>query len=157
MLALLFSVALAAEPTITVNSDHTVVGEILVGISLEEAEAIIADPVKMASIDGTTNVTQDGTEGDCKRLNYSIPNPVASISYRAKACPRGSGWIYTLISSDDLSEYHSSWSATREGTQTRIRYEIRTIPSIPVPQFIVNRQSQNAVDGFLTRLSDYLD
>lgn len=157
MLALLLPVALAAEPTITVTGNHTIVGEILVEASLEEAEAIISDPLKMASIDGTTNVTQDGTEGACKRLSFVIPNPVASISYRAKACPRGSGWIYTLISSDDLSEYHSAWSATREGEQTRIRYEIRTIPSIPVPQFIVNRQSQSAVDGFLTRLSDYLD
>jgi hypothetical protein len=157
MLTLLLPVALAAEPTITVTGNNTIVGEILVESSLAEAEAIIADPVKMATIDGTTTVTQEGTEGNCKRLIYIIPNPVASISYRAKACPHGSGWVYTLISSDDLSEYHSSWSATAEGGQTRIHYEIRTIPSIPVPQFIVNRQSQSAVKGFLTRLSDYLE
>ncbi|MFT5680649.1 MAG: hypothetical protein ACI8RZ_001555 [Myxococcota bacterium] len=157
MLAFLLPVALAATPTITVTGNNTIVGEILVAASLADAEAIIADPVKMATIDGTTNVTQDGMEGSCKRLNFVIPNVVASISYRAKACPQGAGWIYTLISSDDLTEYHSSWSATQEGEQTRIRYEIRTIPSIPVPQFIVTRQSKTAVTGFLTRLGDYLD
>lgn len=153
MLALLLPVALAAEPTISVTSNNTIVGEVLVDVPLDEAEAMIADPVRMAQIDGTAQVTQEGSEGTCKRLLYRIPNAVASVSYRAKACPDQGGWIYTLISSDDLSEYHSSWSAIREGDRTRIRYEIRTIPSIPVPQFVVNRQSKSAVYGFLSRLS----
>ena len=157
MLALFLSVASAAEPVISVTSDHTIVGEVLVDVPLAEAEAVIADPVRMAQIDGTTEVTQEGTEGSCKRLLFNIPNPVASISYRAKACPGQGGWIYTLISSDDLSDYHSAWSVVREGDLTRIRYEIRTIPSIPVPQFVVTRQSKSAVHGFLTRLSNHLE
>ena len=157
MLALLLPVAFATEPSISVTNNHTIVGEIVLDIPLSTAEAIIADPVKMSIIDGTTEVTEEGSEGSCKRLRYQVPNAVAPISYHARACPSTEGWIYTLISSDHLSDYHSAWSAVREGERTRIRYEIRTIPSIPVPQFVVNRQSKSAVHGFLTRLSNYLE
>ena len=101
-------------------------------------------PVSNATLDAFTDMEQK-----LDKIQKSLED---YLEKKRQQFPR-----FYFISSDDLSDYHSAWSVVREGDLTRIRYEIRTIPSIPVPQFVVTRQSKSAVHGFLTRLSNHLE
>lgn len=148
----------AAEPHVAVSSDHTVDGSIVVAAPLNKVRALLADPTAIARLDNNgTTVTVRGTDGTCQRVHTAVEHPVASIDYEAKVCPTSEGWKAELVQSAHLQAFSSEWNLTPSGDGTRIRYRVRTVPDIPVPQFIVDRQSKSSVAALLVKLRTHFD
>ena len=158
LLLSLAGVAQAAEPEVTQLDDHRVRGSVEVAVSADTARTLLADPRNVARIDNSgTTVTLKGDQGGCQLVHSAVAHPIASIAYDSKVCPTADGWRATLVKSDDLQAFESVWRVEASGTGTRIQYEVRTIPDIPVPQFIVDRQTRESVRSLLVKLRTHLE
>jgi len=148
----------ASEPAVTQLDHHRVRGTIDVTASVERVRAVLADPRNIARIDddGTT-ITMRGSDEDCELAHASVAHPIASIEYLVKVCPVPGGWRSTLVQSDHLEVFESIWKVEARGSGAHLLYEIRTIPKIPVPQFIVDRQTRASVHALLLKMRTHFD
>lgn len=154
----LSTVALASAPEVTQLDNHKVRGTVEVAAPVERVRTLLSDPRNVANIDKSgTTVTIRGTEANCQLVHSAVAHPIASIEYETRVCPVADGWKATLVKSDDLVEFESVWKVEEKGDRTRILYEIRTIPDIPVPQFVVDRQTRTSVQAMLVKLRKHLE
>lgn len=153
------ALAFGADPTITQLADHKVLGAIVVAVPVEQVRAVLADPRNIARIDNNgTSVKLLGDRGRCQAIRTTVDNPIASISYDAEVCPIHDGWHTRLVLSDDLRAFESTWQVRAHGNgQTQVQYEVRTIPDLPIPQFIVDRATRSSVDSMLVKMRMHLE
>lgn len=156
---LMFGVAAAAsEPVVTQLDGHRVLGVIHVKAPLDVVRPVLSDPRRIARIDNSgTTVTLRGKDGKCLLTHSAVEHPIASIEYITKVCPIADGFKSTLHASDDLSDFESIWRMRARGAQTIIEYEIVTIPDLPIPQFVVDRQTRSAVRTLLLKLQAHFE
>jgi|GEM_PF-2488401 len=149
---------LAADPTVAQLDDHRVRGSIDVAVPADTVRTLLSDPRNIARIDNAgTTVTLAGKADGCTLTHSAVVHPIASITYESKVCPIQGGWKATLVKSDDLQDFESIWTVEDKGDRTRIVYQVRTIPDIPVPQFIVDRQTRASVASMLVKLRTHLE
>jgi hypothetical protein len=151
-------VTAASEPAVTQLDHHRVRGTIDVAAPVERVRAVLSDPRNIARIDddGTT-ITMRGSDENCQLAHAAVAHPIANIEYLVKVCPVPDGWRSTLVQSDHLEAFESVWKVEAQGTGSQLLYEIRTIPKIPVPQFIVDRQTRASVHALLVKMRSHLD
>ena len=153
------SLALGAEPTVAQLKDHKVSGVVVVAAAVEQVRAVLSDPRNIARIDNNgTSVELLDDSGRCQTVRTTVQNPIASIVYDAEVCPIDSGWRTRLLRSDDLEAFESTWRVqARSDGQTRVQYEVRTIPDLPIPQLIVDRATRSSVHSMLVKLRDHME
>jgi len=159
LVTLWLSVASSTEPTVQQLADHKVSGTVIVAAPLERVQSVLSDPRYIAKIDDNgTVVTILGNKAACQSIRTTVDNPIASISYDAEVCPIAGGWRTRLVQSDDLQAFESTWklSAAEDG-KTTVQYDVRTIPDIPVPQFVVDRATRSSVHSMLVKLRKHLE
>jgi hypothetical protein len=151
--------ALAAdEPAVSQLDNHRILGKVTVAAPLDRVRTTLADPRAIARIDnGTTTVTLQGKEGACQLAHSAVVHPIASIEYLTKTCPTSDGFKTTLVKSEDLTDFETIWRMKPAGDKTELEYEIRTIPNIPVPQFVVDRQTRSSVHAMLDKVRNHLE
>ena len=72
-------------------------------------------------------------------------------------CPISDGFKSTLLQSTDLVDFESIWRVHASGTRTIVEYEIVTIPDLPIPQFLVDRQTRSAVRSLLLKIQAHFE
>jgi len=145
------------EPDIVVEADHRVSGAVMVRVPVDQARAMLADPVRVAEIEGGTARIRVLSEDSCKNLHTAIAHPVASVEYTSRSCPTANGFHTKLVQSDTLEDFEAEWTVEEVEGGTLLRYVVRTIPRIAVPQFIVDRQSKGSVKQLLQRVKVHLE
>lgn len=157
MWQVLVGFALGAEPAVSVRQDGSVHGTVTIQADASAVRAVMSDPVLVASIEGGTKVSAK-KDGDCQLVSYTIPHPLMEVSYTARGCSAGDGMVYTLVESEDLKRFTSSWmvSAAGEG-QTTLEYTVLTVPSFPMPQRIISYQATAGVERFLARVAQHIE
>ena len=156
---LLLGVATAAsEPVVTQRDGHRVHGVIHIDAPLRAVRPVLSDPRQIARIDNSgTTVTLRGKEGACLLTHSAVAHPIASIEYVTKVCPIADGFKSTLHASTDLTDFESIWRMRADGARTIVEYEIVTIPDLPIPQFVVDRQTRSAVHSLLLKLQAHFE
>ncbi|MBO83973.1 MAG: hypothetical protein CL927_01325 [Deltaproteobacteria bacterium] len=156
MWGLLGAAAATEGPTVTQLDGHRVRGTIEVDAALETVRAVLSDPRRIARIDNSgTTVTLKGRDGACLLTHSAVAHPIASIEYVTRVCPIHDGFKSTLHQSNDLTDFESIWRMRERGSRTIVEYEIVTIPDLPIPQFIVDRQTRSAVASLLLKLQTH--
>jgi hypothetical protein len=133
-------------------------GRMLVGASASAVALVLEDPTELAKIDnsGVQVTVQDNAE-PCKTLLTQIAHPIASAEYTSLACRTESGWQHQLVESRAIKSYEAEWTVSETETGTEVTYAVKTETRLPVPQFVVDRQSRNAVARMLSKLRDHLE
>ena len=154
-----FPFMVAADPVVTMLADHRVQGSIDLRVPADTVRALIADPRTIARIDnsGTTVTLKGRTEGGCQLVHSAVSHPIASVDYLSRVCPISDGWQSSLVESEGMAAFESVWRVQESGAQTKLTYELRAIPNLPIPQFVVNSQSRSAVQSLLEKLRDHLE
>jgi len=157
MLFFVASAALAADPSVSIRADGTVVGEVVVAATEAEIRSVISDQMLLSTWDPDTNV-RTAPDGACTKVWYTIPHPLAQMEYTTRACPTDRGLTYTLTESDDVESLAASWEImdAGEGRHT-LRYSIRLVPTLPIPQWIISRQASQSVLPFLSQVQGHLE
>ena len=151
---LLATLGLAAEPVVTRGADSWVEGYVDVQASAAEVYDLLRDPARVAAIDGSTRVTTR-PDGECMQVETAVEHPVASIAYATRSCPDGELALRQALVGGDMKEFESRWRVAPQPDGARLHYSIRTIPAVPVPQFLVDRASVKGTQRMLTRLRDH--
>ena len=105
---------------------------------------------------GTADVRLLSDDG-CKNLHTVVAHPVASVDYTSRSCATATGFRTQLVQSESLEEFEEEWTVEEVEGGTLLRYFVRTIPRISVPQFIVDRQSKGNVKKLLKQVKAHLE
>ena len=159
LLIALTALALADAPEVVVSDDSWIVGTMTVDAPMDEVRALVHDPVKLSEIDPTDDTVKVEDKGACQRLTMHINHPIAPLDYVVDSCPNPTGRTEKLVSSErGMSEFAMQWKLMPDGdARTKVEYRIRTVTSLMVPQFVVNRQSRKSVETMLTKVQEHLE
>lgn len=150
--------ALASDdPTVSVASDHRVRGSIVIRAELGAVKSVLGDPVAVARIDNGPAAVSLVSKDTCTTVQTRVEHPIASVDYTARSCPTSAGFRTELLQSDGIESYESEWEMEPVEGGVMVRYMVRTIPSIAVPQFIVDRQTKGSVKRLLRNLKAHLE
>ncbi len=149
--------ASGGTPDVSTAADHETTGRVIVAANADMVRAFLADPTRVASVDSGPAQVEVEDEGSCKLIRTIVTHPLASIRYRSRQCPNSSGFRTELVESTDLTAFHSEWAVRAIQGGTELIYKVRTIPSIAVPQFLVDRQTRASVTQLLERLKVSLE
>lgn len=148
--------SLAQDPVLETDN-ATVRGSIHVDAPAEHVRAFVGEPIQIARLDGRGATVDVLTRASCSDILTRSPTIIGQISYRSRVCPTGNGWSNTLLSSEDLDQFHAVWSVEPEGSGSKLSYELTVVPKGPVPLMLVVQGSKSAVKGLLSSIRDVLE
>ena len=80
---------------------------------------------------------------------------LGQVTYHTRCCPSAESSWTSVLTGGQMREFDSTWSVEPTPGGSLIRYRLRSIPTAPVPQFLVNRSSVKAVQHTLSALRDH--
>jgi hypothetical protein len=137
--------AVAAEPTVTVSDDGTVICRAFIAANEAEVRAALADPVKAALMTPDVNSASATNAGDCVRMKVETRGLWSPLRYTALRCPEKKGWRTTLEKSDDFSAMESSWRVEPADGGTSIELSVKSSPNLSVPKALITKTTQRSV------------
>lgn len=150
----------AGDPVMTVLADRrTVQGVVEIAVDLPTARALVQDPHRTSAAgDPTVSVEDLGPDGACRRVRWTVPHPIKTVSYVGRMCDTAQGAEISLVESDDLDEYASTWAVEALGPDlVRLTCAVRSTPSFPLPASIVRGQIQQELGETLQHIKQALE
>ena len=125
--AALSGVSMAAEPETVVQSDGTVEVRMTVAAETEAVRELLADTDGVYSTLNTDIYrTQSEKRGNCEEVRRETRGVFRPFKFRALRCPSKDGFTETLLGSDDITTYDTSWQLTSTEEGTNIVYRVHT-------------------------------
>jgi hypothetical protein len=125
--AALSSAAVAAEPQTVVQSDGTVEVRMTVEAETEAVLKVLADTDGVYSTLNTDIYrTVSEKRGSCEEVRRETRGVFRPFKFRSLRCPSKDGFTETLLDSDDITTYQTSWELTKTATGTAIVYKVHT-------------------------------
>jgi hypothetical protein len=119
--------SMAAEPHVVVQSDGTVEVQLTVAASTEAVREILADTSGVYStLNADIYSTESKQRGNCEEVRRETRGLFRPFKFRSLRCPSEAGFTETLLDSNDLTIYDSSWELTSTGEGTKIVYRVHT-------------------------------
>jgi len=137
----------SSEPsTPTVAADNTVTTDVVVAASPAQVRSALSDPRAAASLsEGVTEVKLLGKDGPCDVVEVTCKGMTSPLVYVARRCATADGFTETLVRSDDFDVHSANWRLEPvAGGGTRITFEIRTEPDLPLPRRIIQAAVQSS-------------
>lgn len=147
------TVAVAAEPTIEVTDAGVVRGRVFVSAPPEVVRALLLDTAaRVATIGDGMSVTTE-PDGACLLEHTLAPNPVVTVTYTVRGCPTDDGFRSELVESADLTRMISIWKVAAGDGGSWVSYDLDVASSLPLPTFVVRRETKSGVAAALAALS----
>jgi hypothetical protein len=144
-MVLMFTLAFAAEPTVTVNSDGTVICSAFIAADEAAVKAALADPVASAMMNPDVNTASASKTGECVRMAVETRGLWNPLKYTALSCPQTHGWHTRLEKSDDFSEMESTWRMEQRDGGTKVELAVKASPNLSVPKAFITKSTQKSV------------
>lgn len=152
ILALLFTIASAAEPTLVVLEDGSIRGILELGVAPEAVRAAVPDPVGLHRITASPGEAKAQPDGSCLVIDSVGPQ----ASYRSRSCPTADGWIETLVSSEQLRGFSARFRVEPAPGGSKVSYEVSATPAMPVPAFLLRSTLKSSVRDTLVKVGEKL-
>ncbi len=155
MIVLLAQLAVA-EPSVVVDGP-SVVGTVTIAVSVAEVHRRVTDPEWVASVGGAgkTQVTIVSETDSCQVLDYFTESAITNVEYRVQQCVDEVGANTTLIESRSFNSYESSWNIVESEAGALVTYRVSLDTSLPVPEFMVRRNTRRSVRKMLTDMETW--
>lgn len=148
----------AAEPEVevVVADDGTVRAEVVVPHTIAEVRAVVDDPEASAGLVPEI-LSIEVTPGEpCQEVATRSRGLFRPLTYTARRCPTADGWTQVLVRSDDFDDYWSQWTVEPMGEQTRVTFQIRSDPKLPVPRSLVQKGTRESAAHTIENLLESL-
>jgi carbon monoxide dehydrogenase subunit G len=152
----LIAIARAAEPSIAVEDDGTVVGRVEVAATESEVRALLTDPVTAGSLTPGVLSVSPTPQGACTLLDVETRGPWDPLTYRGLRCPTADGWEQHLVASEDFARVDVHWKLAPTDTGTAVEYRVNTAITAPVPARLVRRGVEQSARETLVALVERL-
>lgn len=125
--AALSGVTVAAEPQTVIQSDGTVEVRMTIPAETEAVLQVLADTNGVFSTLNTDIYrTVSEKRGVCEEVRRETRGVFRPFKFRSLRCPSKDGFVETLIDSDDITTFQSSWELTKTQEGTAIVYKVHT-------------------------------
>jgi hypothetical protein len=154
VLGLLFG-SLAFWPGRVARAADDVRASVTVTASAEEVLRLLADHRAALSICPdvrAVRVVHLAADG-CADLEVETTGLVNPMRYSSRRCPSGTGYREVLVRSEDFSENTFTWSVRDEGGARVVTLSVRSVPRLPVPDWILERAVQRSVEATVANLA----
>jgi hypothetical protein len=95
--------------------------------------------------------------GGCAELQVETTGFLSPMHYRSRRCPQGAGYAEVLLESADFSENSFTWSVVDEGAARRVTLSVRSVPTVAVPEWILERAVQRSVEQTVAAFAARVD
>lgn len=139
------------EPEVVITADGTVEGTVTVGAPPDVVRSYISDIAmtrKKAKDVVSVDVVKDG---GCE-LVTTFASSFIDVTYVARRCPTDTGWIETLLESEQFTDYYAEWFITPVKNGIELRFRLRTDMDMPVPVRLVRGALKRSVKGTLVAI-----
>ena len=139
------------DPTVEITTDGTVEGTVTVGAPPDVVRTYLADIAmtrKKAKDVVSVDVVKDG---GCE-LVTTYASSFIDVTYVARRCPTETGWIETLLESEQFADYYAEWFITPVKNGLELRFRLRTDMDMPVPVRFVRGALKRSVKGTLVAI-----
>jgi hypothetical protein len=136
------------EPEVAITADGTIEGTVTVGAPPDVVRTYLADIAmtrKLAKDVVSVDVVKDG---GCE-LVTTYASSFIDVTYLARRCPTETGWIETLLASEQFADYYAEWFVTPVRNGIELRFRLRTDLDMPVPVRLVRGALKRSVKGTL--------
>ena len=155
MIGLLAAAVAVAGGATTVDGD-VVRGLVHLPVPAERVLAGLRDPTWEIRIAAEhTDVDVQGPDGACTIVSYVTPNPILEARYTLRRCPTATGWVSTLVEANAMSAYRSAWTVEPADGGCQVAYEVEVHSAVWVPDALVRRQTQQAIEGRMDALRSW--
>jgi len=137
----------------------TIEGRVEINAPADAVISLVRDPVKTLAASGSSaRIAAGAQQGGCALFTWTVPNPILNVSWEGKHCRTAAGGETTLVRSDSIQAHRASFVVqTVSPTQSRLVYQVMTVPFAPIPSAIIRRQTEKEVTSFLTHLQAHLE
>lgn len=158
VLACLSAPALAAapHPSTEITADGAIVGEVVLPQTESEVLDFLADPVRTDSLVDEVVSSEARPDGRCTRVTRSVRGRWNPLRYVVRRCRTPKGWSERLIESTDFARHDADWQVSTTASGTRVQYQVRADPNLPVPRSLVRSRTRGAVERLLRRVANSL-
>lgn len=152
MLWLLLPAALAADPSVSVGSDGTIVARVHVPANEAQVREALSDPVKAGQLSPEVLSVASTPSGTCEVVTVQTQGAWDPLNYRGMRCPTETGWRTTLLDSDDFSALDVEWKLVAAEGGTDVEYRVKTEVDLAVPQSLVRKGMERSARNTLLSL-----
>lgn len=137
----------------------TVEGRVEIAAPPEAVLRLVRDPVRTLSASGSNaRIAVGDKSGGCPQYTWTVPNPILNVSWVGQHCRTAAGGETTLVRSDSIKAHRASFVVEAvSATQSRLVYQVMTVPFAPIPNAIIRRQTEKEVTSFLSHLQAHLE
>ncbi len=144
------------EPLIQTEEPGTIVTRLLVPATEAEVRAVLDDPYAFASFTPDVQELDVQTRGRCKLLRFRSRGFIDSFQYSTQRCPSATGWVETLLESDDFTRYDADIALEPVVGGTAITYKLSVGIDIPVPDVVISKNVKRSARLTMQALRDIL-
>jgi hypothetical protein len=145
--------ASAAEPVTSIAADGTVTGEVVVPESEALVLALLDDPANTDRLSGDIVSSSAEPDGDCTRVDRSVRGMWNPLRFVVRRCRTATGYSERLVESTDFDRHETEWEVSAVEGGTRVRYQVRSEPNLPVPRALVRSRTRSAIDDLLRKVA----
>jgi hypothetical protein len=152
------TLAMAADPVVTIDDRGRVHGTAVLSVPVTELRTHLSDPAWLLQFDQSgTTVAGRRRDGACEEIAYRTPGTLWSAEFTVRQCPTPTGFEATLVRSSVISRYDSRWTLTPVAEGVRVEYELEIgVPRL-VPAGWARNRTVSSVDGMLRGLVAWAD
>lgn len=144
--------AWAADPTITVADDGSIVARIEIAAPESSIRAAIPELQKAGMNSNVLSVTAR-PEGACTALDRTTRGLWRPLELRTRFCPSSTGFSERLVASEDFTRYEADWTLRpiTSGT-TSVQLRVRSDVNLMVPSSLLQTGTMDGVRETLQAL-----
>ena len=143
------------EPAVDILRDGTVEGTVVVGATVDRVRALVGDVARLRRMSRDVKDVAVRREGDCVVVTTRTAS-VLEVNYTARRCPTADGWVETLLESDTFNDYYSEWFVHSVADGVLVRFRLRTVADLPVPDRLVRGALKKGVESVLEAIGEEL-
>jgi hypothetical protein len=137
--------ALAADPTITVADDGSIVARL--DIAAPEASVRAAIPeLQRAGVNSNVLAVTARPEGACTAFDRTTRGLWRPLQLRTRFCPSSTGYSERLVASEDFTRYEADWTLRPiSSNATSVQLRVRSDVNLMVPTSLLQTGTMDGV------------
>lgn len=129
---------------------------VVVDSTPEQVRAALADPADMALRPPDMISVEATPRAGCHEIEGRTRGLLRPLAYRSLRCPTPTGFLETLVASEDFERYEAEWRIEAVEGGTRVSFRIDVLPDLPVPRALVSENVKRSAVAVVTALRDRL-
>jgi ribosome-associated toxin RatA of RatAB toxin-antitoxin module len=145
--------ATSSKVSVRVTDKGVVIAQVKVSNKTAAVREVLASAERSHNLAPTTVSSHATRDGDCEKVKLAVRGLIAPFQLETRRCPTATGYLETMISSNDFLEYRNEWEFKDLGAEgTLITFKTRTLPNVQVPESLILMETKRVLTRLMKNL-----